>query len=160
MANKKMFSMEWQGLDELVNELENMSDKTEQIIKNEYSKFGLLVEEGAKALAHHDKGDLEDSINSTGAEIFQDEIMVEVGVGSEYGVRRHEEKPRKGKHPKYDNGAKFPKYYKNGLGAKTRSKGSWRGEKPGRKFLERAVDLTERDFQEMNERALARIMTE
>lgn len=158
MARDEIFSFEWEGLEELIKEMKQMDDRMERILVDEYTKFGLLVEEGAKALAPHDKGDLEDTINSDRAKIINGGVEVEIGVGSVYGVRRHEERPRPGNHPKYHRGAKFPDYYENGRGQKTRSKPAWRGEKPGRKYLERAVELTDDDFNEMNERALRRIM--
>lgn len=157
MANN-IFSFEWDGIEELARELEQMDDNIERIMIDEYSRYGLLVEEGAKALAPHDKGDLTDTINADRAKRNGQEIFVEVGVGSVYGVYQHEKRLRPGVHPKYHRGAKFPDYYKNGYGAKTRSKASWRGEKPGRKYLERAVTLTKDDFDEMNERILRRII--
>jgi hypothetical protein len=158
VARDTLFSFEWEGIEELARLLENMDDNMERILIDEYSKYGLLVEEGAKALAPKDKGDLTDTINSDRAKKNGREIFVEIGVGSVYGVYQHEKRLRPGNHPKYDRGAKFPDYYQNGYGQKTRSKPSWRGERPGRKYLERAVDLTEDDFNEMNERVLDRIM--
>lgn len=157
MANE-FFRFEWDGIEELRNELKKMDGRIDQIMVEEYSKFGLLVEEGAKALAPQDKGNLADTINADRAQAHGGSVSVEVGVGSIYGMRRHEERPRPGSHPKYDRGAKFPGYYQNGLGMRTRSKPGWRGEKPGRKYLERAVELVKDDFDEMNERALQRIM--
>lgn len=158
MARDHIFSFEWEGIDELVKLLENMDANMERILVEEYTKFGLLVEEGAKALAPKDEGNLEDSINAEKAKITGEGVEVEVGVGSVYGLRRHEEPPRMGKYPKYERGAKFPNYYINGLGARTRSKPGWRGEKPGRKYLQRAVELVVDDFDQMNERILQRIM--
>ena len=154
---RDIFRLEWDGLDQLVRIMEEMNDEKDAIIIEEYTRFGLLVEEGTKALAPHDKGDLEDTIHSEPAKRDGDGISTEVYVGSEYGVYQHELVPRSGEHPKYENGAKFPGYYKDGKGARTRSKPGWRGEEPGRKYLERAVELTDDDFTEMNERALDRI---
>lgn len=153
-----MFDIKFTGDKELAKYLKSLDKDVNRIMMEEYTKFGKLVEEGARALAPKDRGDLTDTINSDPAERTSKGISVEVGVGSVYGVRRHEERPRPGTHPKYENGAKFPNYYKNGDGLRTRSKGSWRGEKPGRKYLERAVKATEKDFDEMNERILKRIM--
>lgn len=158
MASKEIFRLEWSGLEELAKEMEKMDDQMADLMIDEYSKFGLIVEEGAKALAPHDKGDLEDTINADRAQRNGQEIFVEVGVGSIYGVYQHEKQLRPGKHPKYDRGAKFPDYYQDGYGQKTRSKPAWRGAKPGRKYLERAVELTQDDFDEMNQRILERIM--
>lgn len=138
---------------------ENMSDRFEQILREEFQDYLELVEEGAKALAPHDEGDLEDSINSELRMIFGG-IMGIVGANTEYALRRHEEPYRSGSHPKYDNGAKFPQYYVNGRGAGTRAKGSWRGYPAGRKYLTNAVKATEKDFNDMMERVLERCMRE
>lgn len=153
-----MFNIQWDGIEEMARLLENMDDQMEQIMIEEYTRFGLLAEEGTKALAPKDKGDLTDTINSDRARKDGQGVFVEVGVGSIYGIYQHEKRLRPGKHPKYDRGAKFPDYYQNGYGQKTRSKPAWRGEKPGRKYLERTVALIETDFDEMNDRILARIM--
>lgn len=139
--------------------LDQMDESMERILKQEFTRFGLLVEEGARALAPHDRGDLTDTINADPAKIIAGGVEVEIGVGSIYGVYQHEKAiTRWGSYPKYDNGAKFPDYYKNGYGARTRSKPSWRGHRPGRKYLERAVQTLRPDFDEMNRRALQRIM--
>ncbi|AYP68829.1 hypothetical protein BpsM61_00055 [Bacillus phage vB_BpsM-61] len=153
-----IFSFTWEGIEEFADLLDEMVDGMDEIIEDEYTKFGLLVEEGARALAPRDLGDLTDSIASEGASVSKSEITVEITVGSEYGIYQHELEPRPGSHPKYDRGAKLPDYYQNGRGLKTRGKPGWRGEQAGRKYLERAVQLTEKDFDEMNERALERIM--
>jgi hypothetical protein len=158
VARDNIFEFHWEGIEELSRLLERMDDDIERIMIEEYSRYGLLVEEGAKALSPKDKGDLTDTINADRAKRNGDEIFVEVGVGSVYGVYQHEKRLRPGNHPKYDRGAKFPDYYQNGYGQKTRSKPNWRGAVPGRKFLERAVELTQDDFDEMNERILERIM--
>lgn len=151
------FQVDFRGIESLTNELKAMDKKKDVIIRQEYTKYGLLVEEGAKALAPHDKGDLEDTISSSGARLSRGEISVEVSVGSKYGRYQHDLIPRKGKYPKWENGAKFPGFYRSGRGLRTRTKPKWRGEGAGRLFLERTVRLTEKDFQEMNERALNRI---
>lgn len=158
MARDNIFQIEWEGIDELTQFLNSMDDNVERILVDEFTKYGLLVEEGARALATHDKGDMEDTINADRAKKSGNEIFVEVGVGSIYGIYQHEKRTRGGIHPKYSRGAKFPGYYKDGYGMRTRSKPSWRGEKPGRKFLQRAVEVTDDDFDEMNARALERIM--
>lgn len=135
-----------------------MDRKAEQILKQEYTRHALLVEQGTKALAHHDRGDLEDSIHSQPARRLGQGISSDVYVNSEYAIYVHERVPRySGYRPKYENGSKFPKYYKNGLGLRTRTKSGFRGERPGRKFLDRAVNLTRPDFDEMNQRAIRRI---
>lgn len=147
--------VEWEGLTELITMFERMEDRFLVILKEEFTEYLNLVEEGAKALAPHDEGDLEDSINSE-VRILHQGIMGIVGANTEYALRRHEEPYRGGTHDKYDNGSKFPDYYVDGRGAGTRAKGSWKGYPAGRKYLTNAVKATEQDFNDMLERVLER----
>jgi hypothetical protein len=147
--------VEWHGLNELIVLFEGMDKRFTRILKEEFTKYVKLVEQGTKALAPEQEGDLVDSINSE-VRMVHHGIMGIVGANTEYALRRHEEPYRPGTHPRYDNGAKFPNYYVNGRGAGTRSKGSWRGYKAGRKYLTNAVKATEKDFQDMLERVLER----
>lgn len=133
-------------------------DIFERILKEEMTKYGLLVEEGTRALAQKDTGDLEESINFSRAEKQGQAFVVEGGSNLKYALRRHEEPYRRGKYPYYDDGAKFPNYYVNGLGRRTRLKPNWRGERPGRKYMQRAINVTEKDFGVMMDRVYARLM--
>lgn len=152
--------VEFEGLEELRRMFETMPQRFEELLIEEMTRYAMLLEEGTKALAPKDKGDLEDSINFSRPQRDGQGVSFEGGSNLEYALRRHEEPYRNGKHPYYDNGAKFPDYYQNGRGARTRSKGSWRGEKAGRKYLERAVNLTEQDWNDMLERVLERCLRE
>lgn len=136
-----------------------MDDRFQRILKEEFTDFMHLVEQGTKALAPHDEGDLEDSINTV-VQTQSHGITGTVGANTVYALRRHEEPYRGGVHPKYDNGAKFPDYYVNGRGAGTRAKGTWRGYPAGRKYLTNAVKATEKDFEDMLERVLERCIRE
>lgn len=152
------FNLSWSGTNEIRRAIKKMDVMAERVLKEEYSKHALFVEQATKSLAHHDRGDLEDSIHSQPARRTGKGITSEVYVNSDYAIYLHESVPKKyGYRPKYENGSKFPKYYKNGLGLRTRTKPGFRGEKPGRKFLDRAVKLSEKDFDEMNKRAIRRI---
>lgn len=123
-----------------------------KITKPKMTKFGLLVEERAKALAPHDEGDLEDSISADPAKLAGNEISVEIGASAEHALIRHEAPYKKGTRDKYDNGAKFPHYYVNGRGQRTRTKSSLRGFQPGRKYLQNAVTISEPEYNEMQKR--------
>lgn len=158
MAKDNIFQVEWGGIKELDELLNEMDDNIDRIILDEYTKFGKLAEEGTRALAPKDRGDMTDTINSDRAKLTGGGVVVELGANSPYAVYQHEKRLRKGKHPKYDRGAKFPNYYVNGYGARTRSKPAWRGKKPGRKYMSRAIQAIEPDYDEMNERILKRIM--
>ena len=154
--NDNVFNFEWEGFEEFRDLIDGLEDEFYKIAKEEYTKYGMLLEEGTKALAPVDEGNLEDSINFI-TKREGNSIVIEGGSNLEYALRRHEEPYRMGKHPKYDNGSKFPDYYKDGRGRETRAKGTWRGMQSGRKFLTNAVILTEEDWNTMNRRIIQRL---
>lgn len=137
MAKGDVFSVEWEGLDEFNDMLDKMDKKAERIIMDEMTKFGMLAEEGTKALVHHDEGTLEDSINFDRARKEGGSIVVRGGTNVVYALRRHEEP---------------------GRGQGTLGKPSWRGYRPGPKYMENAVKAIEPDYNKMNARALERIL--
>lgn len=159
-SNDRVIRIEWEGLQEFRDLLDNLTENMDNIIIEEYSRYGLLVEEGARSLAPHDNGDLEDSINFQRCKKVGNSFVVEGGSNLSYALVRHEAPEKSGTRPKYDHGAKFPAYYINGKGKRTRAKGSWRGKQAGRKFLTNAIEATKSDFDAMNERILTRIMNE
>lgn len=149
--------VDWQGLEEFERFLDHVEESLERVMKEEYKKYGLLLEEGAKALAPEDTGDLAASINFSGLQVTGSGIEGTVGTNLVYALRRHEEPYRGGTYPKYDRGSKFPNYYVNGRGAGTRHK-AWRGYPAGRKYLENAVKACQSYYEEMLERILHRAM--
>lgn len=158
MASDDFLNIQWDGLEELERLFEEMDGKFTQILTEEYTDYGMLVEEGTKALAPHDEGDLEDSINFGQAEREGSGVSVEGGSNAKHALKRHERPYRMGKYPKYENGSKFPDYYVNGRGAGTRSKPKWRGQMPGRKYLLNAINATEKDYEKMLVRILERTL--
>lgn len=155
---RDIIHLEWEGVREFDHLLSGLERELEAVALEEYTKFGKLAEEGTKALAPLDSGDLEAGINFSRAKKSGSAIVVEGGVNSEYGLRRHEAPYKNGVRPKYDNGAKFPGYYANGRGARTRSKAGWRGMKAGRKYMTRTIEAIKSDFERMNERILRRTL--
>lgn len=154
-----MFKIEWEGLKEFHDALDSMEKEAEKIIMEEMTEFGMLAEEGTKKLAPHDEGDgLVDSINFDKAKREGSSIVVRGGSNSEYALRRHEEPYRLGVHDKYKSGKHWPGFYIDGRGRGTRGKPSWRGYRPGRKYMENAIKAIEPDYDKMNERALKRIL--
>lgn len=153
-----VFDIEWDGLDAFKKKFDLMEAELKKNLVDEYDKYGLLVEEGAKALAPHDAGDLEASITTEKASIHGNSVEMAVGSNSKYALRRHEEPYCKGMFPKYDNGAKFPNFYVDGRGQITRSKPSWRGQIPGRKYLQNAINATDKEYHETNERVLKKTL--
>jgi hypothetical protein len=158
LARDDFLRIEWEGLQELEEMFNEMEDNFMRILTEEYTQYGMLVEEGTKALAPHDEGDLEDSINFGQAVPEGSGVSVEGGSNAKHALKRHERPYRMGTHPKYENGAKFPDYYKDGRGEGTRSKRSWRGQMPGRKYLLNAINATERDYEKMLDRILERTL--
>lgn len=157
-TNRGFLDMDWEGLDELERLVENMDDEFDRIALEEYRDFAMEFEGAVRALMPRDESDLEGSYNVSAPRKGSSEITIEGGTNSEYALRRHEEPYRSGSHDKYDNGAKFPGYYVNGRGARTRSKPGFRGEKAGRKYQERAVKLMEEDWNRTNLKILERVM--
>lgn len=137
MVKGDVFSIEWEGLDEFHDMLDKMDKEAENIIMDEMTKFGMLAEEGTKALVHHDEGVLEDSINFDKAVREGNSIVVRGGTNVVYALRRHEEP---------------------GRGPGTIAKSSWRGYRPGPKYMENAIKAIEPDYTKMNARALERIL--
>ncbi len=154
MAKNDVFKIEWEGLEEFHDALDSMEKEAENIIMEEMTGFGQLAEEGAKALVHHDEGNLEDSINFGKAQKVNGRITVEGGSNLVYALRRHEEPYRLGAHAK----GMDKSYYIDGRGRGTRGKPSWRGYQPGRKYMENAIKAIEPDYDKMNDRALKRIL--
>lgn len=140
--------IEWDGLD-IANEFDDMDSLFMRNLLKGMTKYSFLVEEGGRALAQRYGGDLEESIIAAAVAVRHGMVIGSVGSNLAYAWRRHEEPYRMGKHPLYDAGIKIEDYYKNGLGRRTTAKGTWRGQIPGRKFLERAVAATEDEFEQI-----------
>ena len=158
--NRDFIRIEWEGLDQLAESIERAEQDIDRILLEEYTGYGLLVEQGAKALAPHDEGDLEASIHFDPATATLNGVQVEGGSNAKHALIRHERPYSERTHNKYSNGAKFPDYYQDGRGERTRAKPTWRGYEPGRKYLENAIKATEEDYDRMNERILQRILGE
>lgn len=154
----ELFNIEWEGMGELEEFFRKAPERFERILLEEMTKFGLLVEEGTRALAPKDTGDLEASINFGRAKKEGNTYIVDGGSNLKYALKVHERPGSPGTRHKYDDGAKFPNYYKDGHGRRTRLKPKWRGERAGRKYLQRAINLTEEDWGIMMARVYERLM--
>lgn len=149
MADFFNIDIEWDGLGELIELFGELDALMKKNLEAGMTDYTLLVEVGSRKLAHRYEGELMRSLIAGRVSANAGLVTGSVGSNLVYAWRRHEEPYRRGEHPLYDAGIKIPKYYKDGLGRKTRQKSSWRGAMPGRKFLSRAVTLTERDFEEI-----------
>lgn len=158
VSRNGVIQVEWDGLDEFVSKIDKLEKKLMDEIEEEMKIYSLLVETGAKALAFRFSGDLEESIVSEPIKRSGNIVIGAVGSNLVYAWIRHEAPYSSGTRDMYDNGAKFSKYYLNGRGQRTRAKSTWRGEIPGRKYLERAVVRTENDFEQAMTRAMERAL--
>lgn len=155
MADGFGFQIDIQGLADMEQQLEGMTDDFERNLSDGMNEYGMLLEEGARSLSHRDGGQLESSIDFYS--LTKNGGVMEGSVGSDlkYALKRHEEPYKIGTtHNKYDAGVKEVDYYVDSLGRRTRQQPAWRGLKPGRKYVERAVVATEEDFEEVLAEAL------
>lgn len=150
--------IEWTGLAELESYFGELEENAiEELIKG-MEEYSLLVETGARALTHRYSGDLEQSIVAAAVAFENNMIIGEVGTNLVYAWWIHEKPYGTKINDLYDNGYYEKDFYVHGRGRFTREKAYWRGEMPGRKYLERAVAVTEGDFNEIMGRALDRAL--
>ncbi|WP_281418426.1 HK97 gp10 family phage protein [Mammaliicoccus lentus] len=159
MADFK-FNIEWDGLRELQNEFRTMNKRFKKIMLEEMNKVGNTCEGYARELAPRDSEELEDSIHSTMARLEGRSFVVYVGTNKEYATYVHELNEQNYRYvgDKYERGVKYPRYYKLGRGERTREKPVIEGKRPGRKYLQNAVILTDKHFEQAMERALERLL--
>lgn len=153
MAKPTIISIQWTGLKELANYFGELEAAYIYEIKDAMTEYSLLVETGARALTHRYGGDLEQSIVAAEVALQNNLIIGSVGTNLVYAWWIHEKPYGRKINDLYDNGYHEKDYYVYGRGRRTREKAYWRGQMPGRKYLERAVAVTEEDFFLLMERA-------
>lgn len=159
MVNRGLnFNFDLDGLAEFENNLKDMEKDFMRNVETGMREYSMLAEEGSKSLAPRDSGDLETSIQSQPVAWKGDVIEGSVGSNLSYALRRHEAPERLGERDKYDNGVREADYYKDGKGRRTRQKTTWRGQMPGRKYIERAVVATEEEYEMIMAEALERTL--
>lgn len=135
-------------------DLTGMENAFMQNLVKHSTDYGMLFEEGSRALAPRDGGDLESSIQFDPLQISGTTVSGSITAYSEYAWRRHEEPYTEGLRDKYDNGVKEEDYYEDGRGRRTRDKTPWRGEEAGRKYMSRVADLTKDDYDKAMDRVV------
>lgn len=155
MANKH-FGINNQDTESFIAKMKTADKKLVTNIIKKANKVGYQVEADAKALAPRDMGQLEQSIQSTGAKYVNGQISLSVGSPLVYALRRHEEPSRKGMYNKYARGVTYTDYYINGRGELTRAKPNVGSFEPGRKFLTNAKLLNQSRWRSQ----LANVVTE
>lgn len=158
MAEEDIFEITWSGLDEFSAELQGLYAEMQNELVTQMKNYLNLVEEGAKALAFRFGGDLEQSIIAMPVKIDGHNVKGSVGTNMIYAWRLHERPYKTGKRDLHDNGIRIPDYYINSRGKRTRDKQKWRGQLPGRKYLERAIVATEEEFTGFMEEVLIRVI--
>ncbi|WP_040850938.1 HK97 gp10 family phage protein [Planococcus halocryophilus] len=152
------FSFNLDGLAAFEKSLKDMEKDFKRNAQAGMVEYSTLAEEGSKSLAPRDSGDLETSIQSQPVAWKGDVIEGSVGSNLSYALRRHEAPERLEERDKYDNGIREADYYKDGKGRRTRQKATWRGQMPGRKYIERAVVATEEEFEQIMAEALEKTL--
>lgn len=144
--------------DNMAKAFRKSAESIDNVVYQEVGLFGQQILGDAKGLAPSDSGDLQDSL--TMSDIVKESGNYEIVIGSplKYATRRHEEPYRKGYHDKYQKGVKYAKYYFNGRGEKTREKPNIDGRKPGRKYLENAFLINQKNVSKLEKRIMARIL--
>lgn len=116
---------------EFSKNLKRLWNELEDDLEKEFDNQLTEVETGAKALAPHDEGNLEDDIHKTKVNKTDNSLHGEVhagGTGSKYAKRMHED------------------IYTPG--PITQGKPDYKGYSPGRKYLENAVKANAKSFLE------------
>lgn len=149
MAAGNSVTFEWVGFDRFIDDLDQMEATFEQYVRQAMGDYTLLVESGARSLAFRYGGDLEDSITAAAVAVQNGMVIGNVGTNLIYAWRLHEKPYGRKMYDLNDNGITIKNYYIGGRGQRTRQKSTWRGQIPGRKFLERAVIATEDEFYQL-----------
>lgn len=151
-------TFEWHGMDNFIGDLDEMEESFKSFVSTGMERYSLLVESGGRALAFRYGGDLEQSIIAANIAVRNGMVIGNVGTNLIYAWRLHEQPYGRKIRDLYDNGIRIRGYYVLGRGRRTRDKVSFRGQVPGRKFLERAVDATEEEFYILMNEAYARAL--
>lgn len=124
----ELINIDFEGLDEFVQLLENLTPEFEKAIISEMDSYRLQVEGGAKALTPEDTNELTESITSSEVQRVGNSFIFTVGSDLAYAVRMHEHQGNWG------------------VGTVLKQAKEWRDYTPGNKFLENAVRGTEDDW--------------
>jgi len=140
MARNFNFSVDWDGLDAFIDEIDGMEKDIDREIIREMNLFKGKPEEGAKSLTPVLTNELTRSISTTAVTNQMGMIGFALGTNLHYARRMHE--------------------HRGGWGKATQEKQrtTWRGYTPGSKYVENAVRGTEDDFEQAMANALDRVI--
>ncbi|WP_127580839.1 HK97-gp10 family putative phage morphogenesis protein [Paenibacillus koleovorans] len=137
MADRKPFSFSLEGIEVMIGELDRFTEELDRRLRDTLTRLALKVIHDAKRLAPLDTGDLEAAL--VVGEIMQryGVMYIDVGTSPEvdhYAIAQHEGF-------RVTKGGKLVQFKP---GEKTISKGPYNGEMPGKKYLERALQMNEK----------------
>lgn len=135
MENRRVFSFDLEGIDAMIENLEQMDEEILRRLEERLEKLALKVVFDGRKLAPIDEGDLETGLIVGDVERENGTVHVDIGVSPEidYAVVQHEG------FRKTSSGA----IVELTPGEKTLSKGPHGGYSPGKKYLENALKMNE-----------------
>ncbi|MEK4328915.1 HK97 gp10 family phage protein [Paenibacillus sp. FSL R7-0312] len=137
MADNGAFSFELDGLDKIIDRLDDLEKDIEIRLDATLTKLAMKIIHDAKRLAPNDIGDLEGALEV--GELVQLIGLSSIDFGAtvdvnDYSVIQHEG----------FNKSSLGKVITLKPGEKTLSKGNYRGYMPGKKYLANAIKLNEK----------------
>lgn len=135
MENRRVFNFDLEGIDAMIENLEQLDEEILQRLEERLLKLGLKVVFDGRKLAPIDEGDLEAGLIVGDVERENGTVHIDIGISPEidYAVVQHEG------FLKTKSGATIELT----PGEKTLSKGPHGGYAPGKKFLENALKMNE-----------------
>lgn len=136
MADHKVFSFSLEGIEAMIDRLERLDNDLDRRLETVMTRLALKVIHDAKRLAPIDHGDLEAALVVGEVKRAITGMYIDIGTSPEvdgYAVVQHEG------FRKTKDGA----IVEMTPGEKTRSKPSYGGYMPGKKFLENALKMNE-----------------
>lgn len=137
MANRKIFSFELEGIESILNRLDELEKEIDQRLEETLTRLALKVIADAKKLAPIDSGDLEAALIIGEVKRTIAGMYIDLGTSPEvddYAVVQHEGFRK----------TKAGKLVVMTPGEKTRSKPAHGGYMPGKKYLENALKMNEK----------------
>ncbi|GEM_PF-2003233 len=142
------FSIEWDGIGELLKNFDKLSDDVVKAIEKGVNEDAEDLLKVAQQLAPKLEGTLEGSGHLGKLEKKGKAIQQQVTFNTPYALRRHEEPYGKKEHMEYDPSGRPVGKVIEGRGPITRSKSSIDGMEPGRKYLERPLKRYYKKYQQ------------
>ncbi|MGP0583702.1 HK97 gp10 family phage protein [Paenibacillus timonensis] len=141
MADHKIFSFSLEGIEAIINRLDQLENDIDRRLDETLTRLALKVIADAKRLAPIDSGDLEAALVVGEVKRTIADVYIDLGTSPEvddYAVVQHEGFRK----------TKDGRLVELTPGEKTISKGAYNGYMPGKKFLENALKMNEQHILE------------